>query len=302
MPGARWRLTHPPLTRAQLWQHSRRAQPFCWDALNEPVEDLVDQPLSAEAGARPGRTLGHGACATRADAGSRGGRCVQGAARGARAAAAAAAALVPQAGPARPLPRAAAAPGRLFAAHARLPDGGSRRTAAAAPCPRPAAEARGAPQADKVNFDIIVLEQSAELRFNRGALLNAGVLLTLGLDHDYYVFNDVDTLPARGSGVRYAFPEGARPLHLTPPGMHPKYGQAQARRARASTAGPAAGASAPPRPARPGRRRSFSAASPPSRGSRSSPSTATAQSSGAGARRVRRRRARARPAPQAALR
>ena len=74
-----------------------------------------------------------------------------------------------------------------------------------------------------MNFDIVVMEQSPHFRFNRGALLNAGVLLLSGLDHDYYVFNDADTVPAKGSGLDYAFPEGSRPLHLTPPHLHPKY-------------------------------------------------------------------------------
>jgi hypothetical protein len=87
-----------------------------------------------------------------------------------------------------------------------------------------------APQAEKVNFDIIILEQSPNYRFNRGLLLNAGVLLTHSLDHDYYVFNDVDTVPAKGSGIHYTYPEGARPLHITPPGMHPKYAHAEVRR------------------------------------------------------------------------
>ena len=79
------------------------------------------------------------------------------------------------------------------------------------------------PQAEHVNFDIFILEQSPNFRFNRGALLNAGVLLTSSLDHDYYIFNDVDTVPAEGSGVHYDYPEGDRPLHVTPPGQHPKY-------------------------------------------------------------------------------
>ena len=78
-------------------------------------------------------------------------------------------------------------------------------------------------QDELVNFDIVVLEQSPHLRFNRGALLNAGVLLLSSLDHDYYVFNDADTVPAKGSGLFYAFPEGSRPLHVTPPNLHPKY-------------------------------------------------------------------------------
>lgn len=75
----------------------------------------------------------------------------------------------------------------------------------------------------------MLLEQSAHLRFNRGALLNAGVLLMSGLDYDYFVFNDVDTVPAKGSGVHYEFPEGIRPLHVTPPGLHPKYSDNEVR-------------------------------------------------------------------------
>ena len=76
---------------------------------------------------------------------------------------------------------------------------------------------------------MVFLEQSAHLRFNRGALLNAGVLLMSGLDYDYFVFNDVDTVPAKGSGVHYAFPEGILPLHVTPPGLHPKYSDNEVR-------------------------------------------------------------------------
>ena len=79
------------------------------------------------------------------------------------------------------------------------------------------------PQAEDINYDIVILEQSPNFRFNRGALLNAGVLLTSSLDHDYYIFNDVDTVPAEGSSVHYRYPEGDRPLHVTPPGLHPKY-------------------------------------------------------------------------------
>ncbi|KAK9840809.1 hypothetical protein WJX81_006295 [Elliptochloris bilobata] len=76
---------------------------------------------------------------------------------------------------------------------------------------------------ERINFDIVVLEQSPRFRFNRGALLNAGVLLMSSLDHDYFVFNDADTVPAKDSGIHYAFPEGDLPLHVTPPGLHPKY-------------------------------------------------------------------------------
>lgn len=58
--------------------------------------------------------------------------------------------------------------------------------------------------------------------FNRGALLNAAILLLQGSSYDYFVFQDVDTVPQPGSGIRYAFPSGPVPLHLTPFGIHPK--------------------------------------------------------------------------------
>ena len=44
-------------------------------------------------------------------------------------------------------------------------------------------------------FNIFVLQQSPRLRFNRGALLNAGALLLAGSEYDHFIFHDVDTLP-----------------------------------------------------------------------------------------------------------
>jgi hypothetical protein len=58
--------------------------------------------------------------------------------------------------------------------------------------------------------------------FNRGALLNAGALLLEGSSYEYYALQDVDTVPKDGSGVRYSYPRGPVPLHLTPFGIHPK--------------------------------------------------------------------------------
>ena len=134
-----------------------------------------------------------------------------------------------QAGAACAIPRPARALGALPAAHACLPDStllAVRSLSVLAPDPP---LTHKDVQEEGVNFDIVLLEQSARLRFNRGALLNAGVLLLSGLDHDYFVFNDVDTVPAKGSGVHYAFPDGDVPLHVTPPGLHPKYSDNEVR-------------------------------------------------------------------------
>ena len=133
-----------------------------------------------------------------------------------------------------------------------------------------------------VNFDIVVLEQSPHFRFNRGALLNAGVLLLSGLDHDYYVFNDADTAPAKGSGLDYAFPEGSRPLHLTPPNLHPKYSYD----VRSCPTLLLPMLSLMGFPEKPVQRRNFLAASPRSPASRSWRWTGTALTSGAGALKV----------------
>ncbi|KAK9802642.1 hypothetical protein WJX73_010123 [Symbiochloris irregularis] len=72
------------------------------------------------------------------------------------------------------------------------------------------------------HFDIFVIEQTPGLHFNRGALLNAGVLLLQASAYDYFIFHDVDTIPTEAGNIPYAYPEGLNPMHLTPPGIHPK--------------------------------------------------------------------------------
>lgn len=75
--------------------------------------------------------------------------------------------------------------------------------------------------AQNVRYSIFVLEQVDDYMFNRGALLNAAANILAASDYDYYVFQDVDTLPKIGSGITYDFPEG-HPIHLTPYWIHPK--------------------------------------------------------------------------------
>lgn len=72
------------------------------------------------------------------------------------------------------------------------------------------------------DFSIFILEQSPRYKFNRGALLNAGVLLLQGSDYDWFVFHDVDTIPTATGAIKYARPSGKAPSHLTPSGIHPK--------------------------------------------------------------------------------
>lgn len=50
--------------------------------------------------------------------------------------------------------------------------------------------------------------------FNRGALLNAAALLLAGSVYDYYVFQDVDTVPLEKGGIQYSFPRGRLCMQL----------------------------------------------------------------------------------------
>ena len=61
----------------------------------------------------------------------------------------------------------------------------------------------------KIDFEIVVVEQSDDKPFNRGKLLNIGYLKAKELGCDYVVFHDVDMIPIE---VDYSFSE--IPLHL----------------------------------------------------------------------------------------
>lgn len=73
-----------------------------------------------------------------------------------------------------------------------------------------------------IPYDDNMLMQTDKFLFNRGALLNAAALVLNCSSYDYYVFQDVDTVPVVSQGIPYAFPKGDVPLHLTPFGVHPK--------------------------------------------------------------------------------
>lgn len=78
-------------------------------------------------------------------------------------------------------------------------------------------------QRSLADASIFIIEQAPGMHFNRGALLNAGALFLAGSSYDCLVFHDVDTVCTSGPhNVAYSCPSGRVPLHLTPPGLHPR--------------------------------------------------------------------------------
>ncbi|XP_057655176.1 xylosylprotein 4-beta-galactosyltransferase isoform X1 [Diorhabda carinulata] len=71
----------------------------------------------------------------------------------------------------------------------------------------------------KVNFDIIILNQVDQYRFNRASLINAG-FLEVRANYDYIAMHDVDLLPLNPQ-LLYSYPE--QPIHLAAPTLHPRY-------------------------------------------------------------------------------
>jgi len=61
----------------------------------------------------------------------------------------------------------------------------------------------------KINFEIIIVEQSDDKPFNRGKLLNIGYIKAKSLGCNYVVFHDIDMIPI---SVDYSYSE--LPLHL----------------------------------------------------------------------------------------
>ncbi|XP_072378593.1 beta-1,4-galactosyltransferase 7 [Diabrotica undecimpunctata] len=71
----------------------------------------------------------------------------------------------------------------------------------------------------KIAYDIIVLNQVDQYRFNRASLINAGFLETKS-SYDYIAMHDVDLLPLNTQLV-YTYPE--QPIHIAAPTLHPRY-------------------------------------------------------------------------------
>lgn len=71
-----------------------------------------------------------------------------------------------------------------------------------------------------INHKFFIINQVDDYRFNRGALINVGFLLTKN-DSDYIAMHDVDLLPLNDQ-LTYAYPLRG-PFHVSAPNLHPKY-------------------------------------------------------------------------------
>ncbi|XP_053406846.1 beta-1,4-galactosyltransferase 7-like [Mercenaria mercenaria] len=71
-----------------------------------------------------------------------------------------------------------------------------------------------------VRHEILVVNQVDSLRFNRGSLINVGVLESSS-DCDYIAMHDVDLLPLNDA-LDYSYP-GDGPFHISAPDLHPLY-------------------------------------------------------------------------------
>eukprot|EP00042_Codosiga_hollandica_P030753 m.180386 g.180386 ORF g.180386 m.180386 type:complete len:617 (+) comp53444_c0_seq3:183-2033(+) len=73
-------------------------------------------------------------------------------------------------------------------------------------------------------FDIVVVNQADSLRFNRGQLLNVGVIESEKRGCDYVVLHDIDLLPLNDL-LPYEFTNQI--MHIAAPGLHPVYAYEQ---------------------------------------------------------------------------
>eukprot|EP00042_Codosiga_hollandica_P025376 m.112936 g.112936 ORF g.112936 m.112936 type:complete len:206 (-) comp51850_c1_seq4:439-1056(-) len=72
------------------------------------------------------------------------------------------------------------------------------------------------------DFDIIVVNQIDDYRFNKGSLYNIAALYASNYSCDYYVLHDIDLLPLTNE-LPYEFPAKA-PMHLIPWFLRPGHG------------------------------------------------------------------------------
>lgn len=72
-----------------------------------------------------------------------------------------------------------------------------------------------------VNHQILVMNQVDNYRFNRASLINVGFLISENSGCDYIAIHDVDLLPMSDE-IKYYYPKSGL-MHLTAPGLHPKY-------------------------------------------------------------------------------
>ncbi|XP_013141978.1 PREDICTED: beta-1,4-galactosyltransferase 7 [Papilio polytes] len=72
----------------------------------------------------------------------------------------------------------------------------------------------------RIPFEIFVIQQKDNNRFNRASLINVGFLYTRD-NFDYIAMHDVDLLPLNDN-LKYNYPITG-PLHISSPQTHPKY-------------------------------------------------------------------------------
>ncbi|XP_065336026.1 beta-1,4-galactosyltransferase 7 [Cloeon dipterum] len=72
-----------------------------------------------------------------------------------------------------------------------------------------------------LDFEIFVLNQVDQFRFNRASLINAGFKMVRRY-YDYIAMHDVDLLPLNHN-LSYAKPQNGRPFHVAAPELHPRY-------------------------------------------------------------------------------
>jgi len=71
------------------------------------------------------------------------------------------------------------------------------------------------------NFQILVINQIDDYRFNRASLINVGALEAMSNNFTYLIIHDVDLLPLNPK-LKYFCPERGV-YHISAPGLHPKY-------------------------------------------------------------------------------
>ena len=76
-------------------------------------------------------------------------------------------------------------------------------------------------RAKSIDFNIYIVNQIDEFRFNRASLINLGFIVSLEDNCDYMAMHDVDLLPLNDI-LDYSYPSYG-PFHVSASGLHPDY-------------------------------------------------------------------------------
>lgn len=72
-----------------------------------------------------------------------------------------------------------------------------------------------------ITYEIFIVNQVDEYRFNRASLINVGFLEAISKRFDYIAMHDVDLLPLNHK-LNYSYPSEG-PFHVSRSGLHPTY-------------------------------------------------------------------------------